>query len=69
MSSIFNLRGFCTLKYLNFYLFNIKIFLFFKFEICAYTQLKSKNLKKIKRSSRGVRDTTERTKTQKLSKI
>ena len=35
------LRGFCTLKCPNSIFFNIKIFFKFKFEICAYTQLKS----------------------------
>ena len=41
-----SLRGFCNLKCSIFYFFNIKIFLQFKVKICAYTQLKSKNLKK-----------------------
>ena len=36
------LSGFCTLKCPNSIVFNIKIFLKFKFEICAYTQLKKK---------------------------
>ena len=34
------LRGFCTLKCPIFCFFNIKIFLQFKFQICAYRQLK-----------------------------
>ena len=36
-----------------FYYFNIKIFLQFKFQICAYTQLKSKILKNNKKILRG----------------
>ena len=40
-----NVKCFCTLKCPIFYLFNIKIFLQFKFQICAYTQLKSKKIK------------------------
>ena len=35
------LRRFCTLKCLKSHLFNTNIFLFFKFEICAYTLLKT----------------------------
>ena len=45
-----------------YFFFNIKILLQFKFEIFAYIQLKNKNLNKIKKSSRGVRDSTERPK-------
>ena len=48
--------------------FNIKIFLQFKFQICAYTQLKSKikkNNNKILRGG-GVRNSTERPKTRRL---
>ena len=37
----------------DFYYFNIKIFLQFKFQICAYTQLKSKILKNNKKNSQG----------------
>ena len=46
-------KGFCTLKCPIFYFFNIKIFLQFKFQICAYTQLKNKIKKKIKKFSGG----------------
>ena len=48
--------------------FNIKIFLQFKFQICAYTQLKSKMKKKNKKNLQGggVRNSTERTKTRRL---
>ena len=41
-----NLRGICTLKCPIFYFCNIKIFLRFKFHICAYTQSQSKFFKK-----------------------
>ena len=38
----FILKGLCTLKCPNSINFNIKIFLKFKFQICAYTHLKTK---------------------------
>ena len=43
-----------------YFFFNIKVFLEFKFQIYAYTQLKSKNLKNRKISSRVVRNSTQR---------
>ena len=51
-----------------FFIFNIKIFLQFKFQICAYTQLKTKTKKKIKKIIRGVgvHNSTERPKTRRL---
>ena len=48
------------------FFFNIKIFLQFKFQICAYTQLKSKILKKNKKILSVVRNSTERPKTRRL---
>ena len=48
--------------------FYIKIFLQFKFQICAYTQLKSKIFKKMKKILRGVRNSTERPKTRRLQR-
>ena len=49
------------------FFFNIKTFLQFKFQICAYTQLKSKILKNNKKILMGgVRNSTERPKTRRL---
>ena len=49
------------------FFFNINIFLQFKFQICAYTQLKAKSKKKYKKFSvRGVRNSTERPRTRRL---
>ena len=57
LASVINIKSYvCTLKCPNSIFFNIKLFLQFKFEIGAYTQLKAKFKKK---SSRGVRHSTE----------
>ena len=54
------------------FFFNIKIFLQFKFQICVYTQLKNKILKKYIKNSHGgggVRNSTERPKTRRVSGV